>query len=380
MTPEQVYSLALTRLPGVGNVIAKSLWEQAGSATRLFNDESAWRGLSPVLFGKLRPLLSDKAWIDRIRLECEEAESQGIQLLSISDDAYPHRLKECHDAPMLLFVAGQTSVLNAPQTVAVIGTRQADRYGKDLTALILKELHRVVPHALIVSGLAYGIDIAAHRSALKEGFPTVAVLGHGLDRIYPATHIREARDMMRQGGVVSEYPLGSQPDRFNFVTRNRIIAGLCDVTIVIQSQQKGGALITARLAQNYNRLVGAVPGRITDSLSVGCNALIAENVAFPVLSGEEIARQAGWLPPLDVQQTAAKQARVEVPESLFPELEPIQKKIIDHLKQHEGATVDDLCFVSGLRVSDLAFELFALENQGLIEAAPGGIYFMKVMR
>ncbi len=375
MTEEQVYSYALTQIEGVGNVIAHRLWCEVGSASALFLQPEIWQKINPVLYKKIAKQLHDKRLIEEARDICRRAEDKGLSLMCLSDEDYPERLKVCDDAPMLLFFVGNRVRLHAPHIISVVGTRNADRYGKELTSVLIKQLAQEVPELVVISGLAYGIDISAHKVALELGLATFGVVGHGLDRIYPSVHRNTAIEMLQSGGLLSEFTIGSKPDRFNFVSRNRIVAALSEATLVVQSASRGGALITAHLAQNYNRTVFSVPGRITDPLFEGCNRLIADNIAHPALSGEEIARLLEWKSNISPKHSSGTDVQ---PQDLFDTLEPVARRINDFIVVHSGATVDELCFSLGMSVADISVELFNLEMQNLVQAGPGGIYISKV--
>ena len=375
---EQLYAYALSHIPGVGYLTARSLWQYAGSCTALFTQADLPAGLPRPIRDKLLPYLHNTAYLREAEQTLAEAESAGVRLVSVAEEAYPYRLRECPDAPLLLFTTGSPQVLQQEHIVAVVGTRKADRYGRETTYKLIRELHDLVPHLVIVSGLAYGVDIAAHKAALELGIPTVAVLGHGLDRIYPAAHRATAIEMLDKGALLTEYPFRSTPDRFHFVQRNRITAGLCDLVLVVQSAHRGGSLITAHIANSYSRLVAAVPGRISDELSGGCNRLIADQVAFSALSGADIAVQAEWLTPQE-GLFSRREAQAEREQKKLPEgLSEPATRIMALLLRDGGCTVDALCRELGLEVSDVSFELFTLENLDLVEAAPGGVFISKV--
>lgn len=378
MTEEQVFSFAFTQVEGIGSVLGHRLWKEAGSATALFKGSDAWNSINTRLYRKINPQLQSHKLIEQAREVCSKAEEKGVTLIAISENTYPHRLRECPDAPLLLFSVGQTDKLNSHHVLSIVGTRHADHYGKEITAHLLRQLHEEVPDLIVISGLAYGIDITAHREALNLNIPTFAVLGHGLDRIYPHVHRSTAIAMHNQGGgLLTEFPMGSKPDRFNFVSRNRIVAGLSDATLVIQSSQRGGSLITAKLSLEYNRSVLAVPGRITDPLAEGCNQLIADNVAAPALSGEAIAKYIGW-ERMHNNSLQRKELKVKAQEQdLFTFSDPSTEAVMKYITANNGATVDELCLKLNMKVNDVSFELFNLETMGLILSAPGGIFIKK---
>lgn len=291
-----------------------------------------------------------------------------IQTLCYCDEAYPQRLKVCPDAPLVLFYLGNAP-LNARHIVAIVGTRQITPYGKDLCARITADLARLVPDVLIVSGLAYGADIHAHRGALQNGLQTAGVLAHGLDRIYPYVHKDTAAQMTRQGGLLTEYPMGTEPERHNFVHRNRIVAAIADCTIVIESARRGGSMITASIAHGYGRPVLACPGRLFDLTSEGCNRAIAEGVAVPFTSVEELVEQLGWQP---TQTDATQQSLFAADEvSLTSE----QQTIMQALRSADnGLTADQLSSQLSVPAHVLSAQLMDLEMDGLVAPLPGGRY------
>ena len=270
----------------------------------------------------------------RAEQEMEFVEKNRLSCLTLKDEAYPSRLRECEDAPIVLFFKGNTD-FNRLHVIDMVGTRRATDYGKQFCADFLRDLAVLCPDVLVVSGLAYGIDIHAHRAALANHLPTVAVLAHGLDRIYPYVHRKTAIDMLAQGGLLTEFLTGTNPDKHNFVSRNRIVAGMSDATIVVESAAKGGSLITAELAEGYHRDCFAVPGRVTDESSIGCNRLIRDNKAALIQSAEEFVQIMGWA-------VAEQPARTEgIQRNLFPELTEDRRKELakDIKKKGEGAKV-----------------------------------------
>ena len=250
MNEELLYTMALTRLPGLGMIGAHRLMEAVGSATTVFREA---KGLKEIVPGISQKVIDSILNCDVLRLceaEIHFTEKNNIRCLTLNDENYPSRLRECDDAPLLLFYRG-TADLNSLHIINMVGTRHATEYGKGICQKFINELHEIMPDVLIVSGLAYGIDINAHRAALQYGMNTVGVLAHGLDRIYPAVHRNTAADILSHGGLLTEYPSGTNPDRQNFLKRNRIIAGICDATIVVESAAKGGARILFRLQCAY---------------------------------------------------------------------------------------------------------------------------------
>ncbi len=348
---EQRAAIALTLLPGLGPTGARSAVAQAGTCRAALSRVGAFPET-------LRPLLQ------RAEEELAFCDKKGIRVLPLTDAAYSARLRETPDAPTVIYYQG-TANLNAPHVLAIVGTRHITEYGRDVVRRLTADLGRLVPDSLVVSGLAYGVDVHAHRGALEAGLPTLGVLAHGRDRLYPAAHRETARQMLGRGGLVTEYPSGTRPVRGNFLQRNRIIAGLADATVVIESARRGGALTTARLAQEYDRDVFAFPGRTTDTYSEGCNALIRSCRAALVTSAEDILAALGWesaAPPDAAQPT------------LFPRLMPDEQCAYDALRDHAQRTAHDVAAATGLPIGRATSALFALEMKGLARTLPGGAY------
>ncbi len=363
---EKLYMLALTRTPGIGLISARNLLSAAGSATDI-----AMRGKE---LAKEIPGLSDKAVKslnspEILRLceaELQFAEKNGICCITPSDEAYPSRLRECPDAPLVLFYKGNAD-LNSLRIISIVGTRNATEYGKESCAVFVRELKSLVPDVIIVSGLAYGIDIHAHRAALENRLPTIGVLAHGLDRIYPAVHRRTAVEMLSHGGLITEFTSGTIPDRQNFVRRNRIVAGMSDATVIIESAIKGGSLITADIAGSYHRECFAFPGRINDVYSAGCNELIRQNRAVLLQSAEEFVKAMCW----DVEKKVPK----AIQRQIFPELSPEEETVVDMLrKRPEGQQINSLVVETNIAINRLTGILFELEMKGIIRSLAGGIY------
>lgn len=250
----------------------------------------------------------------------------------------------------------------------MVGTRHATDYGTQLCATFLRDLKALCPDVLVVSGLAYGIDINAHRSALDNGLATVGVLAHGLDRIYPSLHRKTAVDMLDRGGLLTEFLVGTTPDKHNFVSRNRIVAGMCDATIVIESAAKGGSLITAELAESYHRDCFAFPGRVTDEYSKGCNQLIRDNKASLLLSAEDFVQTMGWNVASCVEKT------VNVQRDLFPDLSGEEQRIVDILAQRGNLQINTLVVETDIPVHKMNAILFELEMKGVVRVLAGGMY------
>lgn len=369
-TPQETLAtLALTRIRGIGLHTACALLQAAGSAERLFAmTEEEMESLASGSATRLKAALAarDEAF-HYAEAACLEAEKGGYRIISYWDDDYPERLRECNDAPPVLYYRG-TATMNAARSVAIVGTRRMTPYGSSLCEAFVRDLASLCPGTLIVSGLAYGVDICAHRAALAHGLPTIGVLAHGIDTIYPPVHRNTAAEMTRNGGVLTEFPAGTRPERQNFVRRNRVIAGICEATLVVESASKGGALITSGIAQSYNRECFAFPGRIGDECSEGCNRLIRDNKAALVTSAEDFAKALNW-------PTGKEAQRTPVQRELFPELSDGQKRVVQALRRFpEGAPLNTLVVECDLPVHKLSPLLFELEMKGIVRTLYGGLY------
>lgn len=291
---ELLCRLALTQLPGIGIAGAHKLLDATeGKVAMLFDHPKDLGDIIPGISPKIASVFDAPEVLRRCEAELSFAEKNHIACLTCDDEAYPSRLRECDDAPLVLFYRG-ISDLNQRHIISMVGTRNATDYGKDICMRFIGELKELLPDVIIVSGLAYGIDIHAHRAALQHKMETIGVLAHGLDRIYPSVHRRTAAEMTQCGGLLTEFMSGTNPDKQNFVKRNRIVAGISDATIVIESANKGGSLITAEIAESYHRDCFAFPGRINDMYSAGCNELIRSNRAVLLQSAEELIKAMNW--------------------------------------------------------------------------------------
>ncbi|WP_294470769.1 DNA-processing protein DprA [uncultured Bacteroides sp.] len=370
MTPneeEQLYSIALTMVPGIGHIGAKRLIAATGSAEYVFRNRKELPDIMPDINQRVIDALDCPQAITRARQELDFVQKKNIRCLTFTDEDYPSRLRECEDAPIVLFFKGNAD-LNALHIINMVGTRHATDYGTQLCASFLRDLKALCPDVLVVSGLAYGIDINAHRSALDNDLSTVGVLAHGLDRIYPSLHRKTAVDMLDKGGLLTEFLVGTTPDKHNFVSRNRIVAGMCDVTIVVESAEKGGSLITAELAEGYHRDCFAFPGRVTDEYSKGCNQLIRDNKASLLLSAEDFVKAMGWNSALRTEK------EVIVQRNLFPDLLEEEQLIVNILTQRGDLHINSLVVEADIPVHKMTALLFELEMKGVIRVLAGGIY------
>lgn len=363
MHPELFYQLCLTLVPNIGDVQAKILVQHFGNAEAVFKAKTATleklEGIGEVRAQSLKHF-SDFHLAEE---ELKFIEKYRIQTFFLTDDAYPKRLLNCYDSPTLLFYKGAAD-LNASRIVSVVGTRSNTDYGKTFTENLVKEL--AAYNAVVISGLAFGIDAVAHRAALKNALPTVGVVGHGLSKIYPAQHAALAKEMIGAGGgLLSEFFHDTKPDKHNFPLRNRIVAGLSDATIIVESSVKGGSMITAGLADAYNRDVFAVPGRTTDKASSGCNHLIKYNKAVLLTDADELLTVMGW------KETKTKPKKQR---EIFVELTPEEQTVLNLLQQKEAAHIDEINLGSGLSSSAIAAALLNLELQGIVQSLPGKMY------
>ena len=367
---ERICSIALTLCPGIGNVMARRLVETVGSAAEVFRSRGE---LSERFPGQFSPnvinALSDSSAFQRAEKEMEFAGKNRIECLLMTDERYPSRLRECEDAPLALFFKGNTD-LNRLRVVSMVGTRRATEYGKAFCADFLRDLSGLCSDILVVSGLAYGIDVHAHRAALANGLSTVGVLAHGLDRIYPAAHRKTAIEMLEQGGLLTEFLSGTEPDRYNFVSRNRIVAGMSDAVIVVESAEKGGSLITAGLAESYHRDCFAVPGRVSDELSRGCNQLIRDNKAALINDASDFAKAMNW-----GRDTTRKQPQDGIQRNFFPELTEEETRIVKLLGRGD-LHINTLVVEANIPINRMSALLFGLEMKGVVKTLVGGMYHL----
>ncbi len=362
------YKIGITLIKGIGPVLAKNLIAYLGDVEAVFKETQANLSKIPEIGPILSKQIVDQQVLALADKEIEFIIKNNIQTYFYADKTYPYRLKECADAPVMLYFKGNSD-LNANRFLGFVGTRNATEYGKELCNAIIKDLSQLLPQLTIVSGLAYGIDICAHKAALTINLPTIAALGHGLDRIYPATHRQTAVKMLENGGLITEYLTGTNPDRQNFLQRNRIIAGMCDAVMVVESAEKGGSLVTAELAQSYNRDVFACPGRVGDDHSAGCNRLIKNNKAALIESGADILSAMNWEIPANDKQP--------VQQSLFIDLSDDEQQIISILQKEDGLQLNQLAISMGVAVSKTSALLLDMEFKGLVKCLPGNLYKLR---
>jgi DNA processing protein len=368
------YQLALTFVPHIGCVQAKILIQHFETAENIFKAKKSElekiEGIGPIR------AMSIKKFNGFSKTEKESAfiEKYKIHPLFFTDKKYPQRLLNCYDSPTLLFYKGNAD-LNNSKIVSVIGTRRNSDYGKQMTEELIRDL--AIFNVLVVSGLAFGIDAIAHKAALKNDLSTVGVLAHGLDKLYPSEHAGIAREMIQQGGLLTEFRSDTKPDKHNFPIRNRIVAGMADATIVIETGIKGGSMITAELANGYNKDVFAFPGKTTDSKSMGSNYLIKSNKAALLTDAQQLSEWMGWTSrPQSVSGSRQSGDLKSTQKELFVELTDSEIKIIDMLKEKQSMHIDDLNIKSNISTSAVAAAILNLELQGIISSLPGKIYVL----
>jgi DNA processing protein len=358
-----LYQIALTLVPNIGDVHAKALVNIYGNAQSIFKAKKKEleniEGIGSVRARSIKDFSDFSSSEEEIKF----IEKYKITTLFINADNYPRRLLNCYDSPALLYYRGNAD-LNASKIVSIVGTRNCSDYGKNVCEKFVEDLQS--ENILVASGLAFGIDTIAHKAALKNNLQTIAVLAHGLDRIYPQQNKTLAKQITEQGGLLTDFISNTNPDKQNFPKRNRIVAGICDAVVVIESGKKGGSLITAELGNSYNKDVFAIPGRTNDTKSEGCNYLIKNNKAALINSADDFLEMMNWKP---TPKTSAKKQR-----ELFIELSPDEKIVVNILQQQEAIQIDELYFKSGLSSSAVATALLMLEMQNVIISLPGKVY------
>jgi DNA processing protein len=360
-----LYEIGLTLIEGIGDVNAKGLLAYCGSAEQVFKHKKQQLLKIPGIGETLaRSVTSSTKVLRRAEEELRFIEKYKISPLFFTDPAYPQRLKSCTDGPILLYYKGSAD-LNTSKIVAVVGTRRPSKYGVEKTEELIKGLHD--SGILILSGLAYGVDVIAHKSALENNLNTVGVLAHGLDRIYPQTHDKIAKRMLQQGGLLTDFMSGTNPDAVNFPKRNRIVAGMCDALVVMESKRTGGSLITATIAGSYNKDVFAYPGRAGDVLAEGGNGLIKRNRAALIESADDLLDAMQWL---ETEKKTSKTKQIP----LMLELNEEEKPIMNLLQNRSNVHIDEICQTIQMPVSKVSAILLQLEFSNLIRSKPGKIY------
>ncbi len=362
-----IYKVALTKIPLVGAVTAKVLVSYCGGAREVFEAKKADLLKIPSIGEAIVGNVMDKKVLEDAERELVFIEENHIKPLFYLHKDYPQRMRPFNDAPIMLYYRG-TADLNFRRTIGIIGTRTPSPQGLSICEELVEGLAPYNP--LVISGLAYGIDVAAHKKSLEAGLETVAVLGHGLARIYPAQHKKVAMEMMGQGGLVTEFASHVGPERENFPMRNRIVAGLCDALIVVETAVKGGSIITVQQANGYSRDVFAVPGRVKDKFSQGCNFLIKKSMALLIENAADAMATLRWSREDDGQTPKSVQGR------LFEELTEPEKQVVDLIQGAEEIGVDQLSYASKISQGDLASLLLNLEFKGIVRSLPGKRYVL----
>ena len=359
---ELLHLLALQKIDGVGDIMAKKLIQHCGSATAVFSSKASQLasidGIGKVLLQNLK----NKSSVLQAEIELKFIQNNNINVSYFKDENYPNRLKHCVDSPTLLFTSGNIN-LNQQHIISIVGTRQITPYGIDFCKKLISDLAPLNP--IIVSGFAYGVDIVAHQAAMENNLQTIGILAHGLNQIYPKTHKKYMAKMESNGGFMTEFWSNSNPEKENFVKRNRIVAGISEATIVIESADKGGSLITANLANDYNRDVFAVPGRISDKYSQGCNNLIKTQRANLLSGAADLIYILNW--DMDKKEKT-------IQKQLFIDLEPEEQKIFDFLQKNGKEQMDTLALACELPIFKLSSILLNMELKGAIRPLPGKLF------
>jgi DNA processing protein len=360
---ELYYTLALQKIDGVGAVVAKKLLNHCGSAQAIFESKSSQLSGIDGIGNVLLKNLKDKSVFEKAESELKFIEKNNIKISYFQDENYPDRLKHCIDSPLLLFSSGNIDLTNR-RVISIVGTRQITSYGTEFCKKLIEDLAPLNP--IIVSGFAYGVDIVAHQSAMDHNLQTIGVVAHGLNQIYPKVHKKYVAKVEQNGGFMTEFWSDSEPLRENFVSRNRIVAGMAEATIVIESAEKGGSLITANLANDYNRDVFAVPGRVSDKYSQGCNNLIKTQRAHLLSSAADILYILNWEIASDKTKTIQKQ--------LFVTLEPEEQKIYDYLLKNGKELMDIIAIDCDMPIFKISGMLLTMELKGVIRPLPGKLF------
>ena len=369
---EIYYTIALTRMTGFNFQTALRLYQELGGGQAVYEHRLDIKDVLPDCSNRLAESLKD--WtlpLARAAQEMEFITKHKVKPLLLGDEDYPQRLAECPDAPILMYYMGSAN-LNQKRVINIVGTRQCTTYGKDLIRRFIADLRRLCPEMLIVSGLAYGVDICAHREALGNGYETVGVLAHGLDEIYHSSHRETAKQMLAQGGLLTEYMTETGADKMNFVKRNRIVAGMCDATILVESAAKGGGLITAGIAMDYNRSVFAFPGAVGAPYSEGCNQLIRDNGASLLTGAEDFVNAMGW--QMDAKLLQAQNEGIE--RTFFPDLSSEEQIIVKILDEMGDFQLNQLSVKANIPIGQLTGLLFQLEMKGVVRPLAGGTYHL----
>jgi len=358
------HKIALGLIPRIGDINARKLVSHFGSVEAVFHEPYNNLIRIPGIGSEIAKYISDRSYLSAAEKEAEYVTKNNIRTYFYLDNDYPFRLRQCDDSPVVFFFTGNCD-LNSSKFLSVVGTRNASTRGKEICEKIIAGLAKNHPELIIVSGLAYGIDIASHKAAIANNLQTIGVLAHGLKTIYPSIHYSIAKTMQKNGGLLTDFLSDALPERNNFLKRNRIIAGLSDSTLVVESGMKGGALVTADIANSYNRDVFAVPGRPDDQWSAGCNNLIRNNKAALVGCAEDIEYFLNWIP---------EKSKPPVQRSLFSELDETEQRIYELLNKEGELNIDAICRSLEIPVYKLSSLLLQMEFKGLVKCYPGNLY------
>ena len=365
-------AIALTRVNYFNLAGLAQLYRLLGSATAVIAHRNDLREVLPDASPRLQEAMRNiETYLKVADAEMEYNLRNGIRALSLADDNYPQRLKNCDDAPLVLFYKG-TANLNRARVINIVGTRHCTAYGQDLIRRFVSELKSLCPEVLIVSGLAYGVDINAHRQALANRLDTVGVLAHGLDYLYPTRHKQTADEMLTQGGLLTEFLTNTNADKLNFVRRNRIVAGISDACVLVESAAHGGGLITTSIARDYNRDVFAFPGPVGAPYSEGCNNLIRDHKGQLVSSAADFVHALGWETDLKRMQTT----RQGIERQLFPQLSNEEQAVVQALEKQNDQAINQLSLTANIPISRLTVLLFQLEMKGILKLLAGGCYHL----
>ncbi len=356
-----LHKIALSLIPNIGPVLARKLVAYLGSVEAVFTENKNHLLKVPGIGNGILARFNREEVLQMAEKELEFLQKNQINCSFYLDEDYPKRLKECDDSPIILYFKGE-NCFDAQRIISLVGTRRATHYGEQACRQLIQELAELFPEIIIISGFAYGIDICAHKEALNAGLRTIAVFGHGIEQVYPAAHKKYLNQIIANGTIVSEFPSQQKPDPGNFVSRNRIIAGLSDATIVVESGEKGGSLLTADMALSYHRDVFAFPGRAGDTLSKGCNNLIKKNMAALIESASDLIYFMKW-------DTEMKPQAVQ--KSLFLLHTPEEEELIKVLSGQESLSLDQLARNLAKPVSQVSSMLLSLEFSGQIISLPG---------
>ena len=369
---EILNTIALTRINYFNLAGMLELYRRLGSATSVMEHRGDIRDVVPDASPKLVEAFKDISEpMRRAEEEYKFDMANNVESLCMTDDRYPQRLKECDDAPLMLFYKG-TADLNRAKVINIVGTRHCTIYGQDLIRRFIEGLRQYCPRVLIVSGLAYGVDICAHINALQYGYDTVGVLAHGLDYLYPPRHKPTADKMLQQGGLLTEFLTGTNADKINFVRRNRIVAGMSDACILVESAAHGGGLITTGISRDYNRDVFAFPGAAGAQYSEGCNNLIRDNGAGLISNATDFVNAMGWQD--DAKLQSAQQQGIE--RQIFPDLSSDEQHIVNTLQRTNDLQINMLSVQANIQISTLTALLFSLEMKGVVKTLAGGVYHL----